>query len=1055
MFVVEYFDDDTRTLGEFAAMRMIRRLLFCICFLTTGMGSSHAVEPGDPCVGADQCEDFDSRPLGLGIVNSENWIVDNATILVVNSFGNDNALLMQGPGGTYFANGRQVAYNHSNASEIRLDLDLRHLSRLNMSRATDRIDIGFTDSYFGQNEFCCHFLSSSLIIDLNRDSDDVTVRMLAVSKDDFIESLPSTFSVADTFHISIRVDLQQKRATSYFNNVLLGTIELASLPDGGTHYHEPEFRLDGGETAILQMDNLELRALGGSRQYDLLSKFSNEDPRLTSYRVKVGENLQVSTSPELPDGTDWELQFLVDDVETPYTLRGKGAAELARTKASYPIANQAFKLAIKVDNGLWAHRREFRAECVTVTSVVTAAAKTAEDCDGDTLSNEAESWGRGIDINNDGIYDFEPAREGADIGIPTIFVEFDVEEDIALLELSDRVRTLAANGLADSTLRLPRDFPDDIFWAVKRSFADNRLQLIVDWDATDEISSATLADVFSGFDVAVDVADAASAASLFDNLWSNVDIDSGAGNCLGAFGSAVDRAADNCLERMQARESVSRRFLIASNLDGNTRSGVSVGPYSLVNIVSDINNTVSGLKRAALSSAELTSSDAGTLMHELGHTFGLLHGGNDRVSCKPNYPSVMNYLYQDTFLSGGRSLLYSYGAVGEFDEGNAVESSSAFYTFGFPIIELRFDTSSGLFRPGRANRFAFAGVDWDGDGVERDNYVLNYNTHFGTLCDAGDPVGQQTVMLDHNDWAALNLNTSTAGSPAMQPGADVFAVQSLVASTDTDNDGVIYSMDNCAIVENANQLDSDGDGFGDACDSCPFIPDSLRADLDLDGQGDACDVTPGSASRVAPSGDWLQISLPANAFGATVAEVFGTFLDPDTYSLKWVLFSYNANSNSYTEVPANQVLSAGVGYWFIQATGSPIELALSPVLSAAELDNTGSCELDSSCVVTPGLFTDGLLPDRVSWAMVGNPYSEPYAMNDADLLINSNGSSESRRLVDGASDGFNSPLIFSYNGAADDYDEYDEGSELPPWVGGWVGMQRVVDPSVSDVRVRF
>ena len=36
----------------------------------------------------------------------------------------------------------------------------------------------------------------------------------------------------------------------------------------------------------------------------------------------------------------------------------------------------------------------------------------------------------------------------------------------------------------------------------------------------------------------------------------------------------------------------------------------------------------------------------GTFMHELGHTLGLDHGGDDTISFKPNYNSVMNYLWQ-------------------------------------------------------------------------------------------------------------------------------------------------------------------------------------------------------------------------------------------------------------------------------------------------------------------------------------------------------------------------------------------------------------------------
>jgi len=46
--------------------------------------------------------------------------------------------------------------------------------------------------------------------------------------------------------------------------------------------------------------------------------------------------------------------------------------------------------------------------------------------------------------------------------------------------------------------------------------------------------------------------------------------------------------------------------------------------------------------------------EVGTFMHELGHDLNLRHGGLDDVNNKPNYPSVMNYLYQlpGTFRDG-------------------------------------------------------------------------------------------------------------------------------------------------------------------------------------------------------------------------------------------------------------------------------------------------------------------------------------------------------------------------------------------------------------------
>jgi hypothetical protein len=51
---------------------------------------------------------------------------------------------------------------------------------------------------------------------------------------------------------------------------------------------------------------------------------------------------------------------------------------------------------------------------------------------------------------------------------------------------------------------------------------------------------------------------------------------------------------------------------------------------------------------------------SGTFMHELGHNLGLRHGGADDINYKPNYISVMNYLFQ---FSG----IFRDGVQGQFD----------------------------------------------------------------------------------------------------------------------------------------------------------------------------------------------------------------------------------------------------------------------------------------------------------------------------------------------------------------------------------------------------
>lgn len=52
--------------------------------------------------------------------------------------------------------------------------------------------------------------------------------------------------------------------------------------------------------------------------------------------------------------------------------------------------------------------------------------------------------------------------------------------------------------------------------------------------------------------------------------------------------------------------------------------------------------------------------DGGTVMHELGHTLNLQHGGNEPTNCKPNYISVMNYDNQLGINRVGGGLILDY-----------------------------------------------------------------------------------------------------------------------------------------------------------------------------------------------------------------------------------------------------------------------------------------------------------------------------------------------------------------------------------------------------------
>jgi len=66
----------------------------------------------------------------------------------------------------------------------------------------------------------------------------------------------------------------------------------------------------------------------------------------------------------------------------------------------------------------------------------------------------------------------------------------------------------------------------------------------------------------------------------------------------------------------------------------------------------------------------------GSLMHELGHNYGLNHGGaGDSTNCKPNYLSVMNYLYQFRTNDQCRPLDYSNKALTNLNEASLSDSN--------------------------------------------------------------------------------------------------------------------------------------------------------------------------------------------------------------------------------------------------------------------------------------------------------------------------------------------------------------------------------------------
>ncbi len=171
----------------------------------------------------------------------------------------------------------------------------------------------------------------------------------------------------------------------------------------------------------------------------------------------------------------------------------------------------------------------------------------------------------------------------------------------------------------------------------------------------------------------------------------------------------------------------------------------------------------------------VANKQASTIMHEFGHNLGLLHGGDESLNYKPNYYSIMNYLYQmeglpsignregdryyyermwDAYGSGEDysswlSLMntsnfngYSYSLEYDFNNGPFSDSFSMNYSHGYggPKKETNIYESTGLRQSGSGS------VDFNGSGSISDGITENINPSYDSTYD---------THYDHDDWANL------------------------------------------------------------------------------------------------------------------------------------------------------------------------------------------------------------------------------------------------------------------------------------------------------------
>jgi hypothetical protein len=215
---------------------------------------------------------------------------------------------------------------------------------------------------------------------------------------------------------------------------------------------------------------------------------------------------------------------------------------------------------------------------------------------------------------------------------------------------------------------------------------------------------------------------------------------------------------------------------------------------------------------------------ASTTMHELGHTFGLGHGGVTLPNCKPNYVSVMNYLFQLGGLidaDGKPHLGYSNADYVEINEQSLSETYTVpglFRTAWYapasagdePVKRfcngLQFPEGTPPMR--RVDGTVGGPIDWNGDGLPTDG-SFSQDVNFDGEPDALEP----SVLTGFNDWAALRLNQVGSRRNFAGLSAGPLGVQFLADGSELLADGSRILADGSWLLADGSELLADGSVF--------------------------------------------------------------------------------------------------------------------------------------------------------------------------------------------------------------------------------------------------
>ncbi|MDY3937225.1 MAG: VWA domain-containing protein [Oscillospiraceae bacterium] len=374
--------------------------------------------------------------------------------------------------------------------------------------------------------------------------------------------------------------------------------------------------------------------------------------------------------------------------------------------------------------------------------------ENAIDSDSDGIPDDWEI--NGVDTNHDGIPDLDLAAMGADPNVPDIFIEADwMEYDGVEVSIMGEKKTILKKSTAPSPESLKM---------VYESFKEHGINVHID-AGPESIMNYETGEKWGKLSGSYGYESAAASASV-----SASSIEYSDNFDLGSSNENWNRTA---IENFTKNRWTTFKYcLFVNRYDNGYSSGIAENITGQFFIVS------SGLISEAKEIRDHDMALAGTVMHELGHTLGLSHGGiytdrytgktvNDHVNHKPNHFSIMNYNYQFGGLQTGTDsykIDYQEFNLPEIDEENIDESRGIDPLGATKDCGLMFNFRD--FDGTTITDIAERAIDFNEDGV------LDYNLKYNLNDDKDEKTGEDifgTLTATSNEWVNLKFTGGLIG----------------------------------------------------------------------------------------------------------------------------------------------------------------------------------------------------------------------------------------------------------------------------------------------------